>query len=128
MLAKWGVALVAEQQGRPDEAIAILEPITGRSLNRMSSLGHAYAIAGRVAEARAVLDTLHARAAQSYVPSYYFALHYAGLGERDQALQWLERAHQERSTVLAHLRLDPRLRSLHDDPRFGALVQRIGGG
>jgi serine/threonine protein kinase/tetratricopeptide (TPR) repeat protein len=128
VLAKWGMALVAEQQGRPDEAIAILEPIAGRSLNRISSLGHAYAIAGRVAKARALLDTLHARAAQSYVPSYYYALLHAGLGERDQALQWLERAYQERSTVLAYLRIDPRLRTLHDDPRFGALVRRIRGG
>lgn len=127
VLAKWGTALVAEQQGRPEEAIAILEPIMGRSLNRISSLGHAYAIGGRVAKARALLDTLHARAAQSYVPSYFFALLHAGLGERDQAFQWLERAYQERSTVLAYLRIDPRLRPLHDDPRFGALVRRIGG-
>lgn len=127
VLARWGVALVAEQQGRPDEAITILEPITGRSLNRMSSLGHAYAIAGRVAKARVVLDTLRARAAHSYVPSYYFALLHVGLGERDQALQWLERAYQERSTVLAYLGIDPRLRSLHDEPRFRALVQRIRG-
>lgn len=93
----------------------------------MSSLGHAYAIAGRVAKARVVLDTLRARAAHSYVPSYYFALLHVGLGERDQALQWLERAYQERSTVLAYLGIDPRLRSLHDEPRFRALVQRIRG-
>lgn len=128
LLAKWGVALVAEQQGKPDETIAILEPIIGRSLNRTSSLGHAYAITGRVAKARVVLDTLHARATQSYVPSYFFALLHAGLGERDQAFQWLERAYQERSTVLAYLRIDPRLHSLRDDPRFEALARRIGGG
>ena len=47
VLAKWGLALVAEQQGRPDEAIAILEPISGSSLIRKSSLGHAYAVAGQ---------------------------------------------------------------------------------
>ena len=52
VLAKWGLALVAEQQGRPGEAIAILEPISAISLNRKSSLGHAYAAAGRTAEAR----------------------------------------------------------------------------
>jgi len=126
-LARWGVALVAEQQGRPDEAIAILERIGGTSLMRMSSLGHAYAIAGRVARARAVLDSLRARAARSYVPSYWFALVYAGLGERDQAMQYLERAYQERSTVLAYVRIDPRLQSLRDHPRFVALVRSIAG-
>ena len=47
VLAKWGLALVAEQQGKPDEAIAILEPISGSSLIRKSSLGHAYAVAGK---------------------------------------------------------------------------------
>ena len=47
VLAKWGLALVAEQQGRLDDAIAILEPISGSGLNRKSSLGHAYAVAGK---------------------------------------------------------------------------------
>ena len=126
-LARWGVALVAEQQGRPDETIAILERMGGASLMRMSSLGHAYAVAGRVARARGVLDSLRARAARSYVPSYWFALVHAGLGERDQAMQYLERAYQERSTVLAYVRIDPRLQSLRDHPRFVALVGRIVG-
>jgi hypothetical protein len=104
-----------------------MERMGGASLMRMSSLGHAYAVAGRVARARAVLDSLRARAARSYVPSYWFALVHAGLGERDQAMQYLERAYQERSTVLAYVRIDPRLQSLRDHPRFVALVQRIVG-
>jgi serine/threonine-protein kinase len=127
VLVKWGLALVAEQLGRPDEAVAILEPISGSSLNRKSSLGHAYAVAGKVARARNVLAELRAEAAHSYVPSYYFALVHAGLGQRDQALRDLEHAYEERSTVLAYLLIDPRLAPLRDEPRFVALARRLGG-
>ena len=55
---KWGLALVEEQEGRPGQAIALLEPISGSSLNRKSSLGHAYAVAGRTA--RGARGTRHA--------------------------------------------------------------------
>ena len=128
VLAKWGLALVAEQQGRPDDAIAILEPISSDgSLNRKSSLGHAYAVAGKVTRARKVLAELRSAAATRYVPSYYFGLLHAGLGERDQALRYLERAYEERSTVLAYLLIDPRLAPLRNDPRFLALTRRLGG-
>jgi serine/threonine-protein kinase len=126
-LVKWGIALVAEQQGRLGEAIAILEPISAVNLNRKSSLGHAYGVSGRVAEARGVLKALQGAADTSYVPSYFFAVVHLGLGEGDRALQYLERAYQERSTVLAYLRIDPRLAPLRTDPRFQALVTRLGG-
>jgi len=124
---KWGLALVAEQQGRSGEAIALLEPISGSSLNRKSSLGHAYAVAGKVRQARSILAALRAASAHSYVPAYYFALVHAGLGERDQALRYLDRAYEERSTVLAYLLIDPRLAPLRDDSRFLALAGRLGG-
>jgi hypothetical protein len=61
------------------------------------------------------------------VPAYWFALVHAGLGERDQALRYLERAYEERSTVLAYLLIDPRLAPLRGEPRFLSLVQRLGG-
>ena len=127
VLAKWGLALVAEQQGKPDRAIALLEPISGSSNLRKSSLGHAYAVAGNTARARSVLAALREAAARSYVPSYWFALVHAGLGERDQALRDLERAYEERSTVLAYVLIDPRLASLRKDPRFLALARRLEG-
>ena len=126
--AQWGLALVDEQRGRLDEAIAILEPISAVSNNRKASLGHAYALAGKTAKARSVLSALHAAEERSYVPSYWFAVVHTGLGERDQALRYLERAYEERSTVLAYLMIDPRLAPLRDDPRFLALARRLGGG
>jgi eukaryotic-like serine/threonine-protein kinase len=127
VLAKWGLALVAEQQGDPARAIAMLEPIVGSSFLRKSSLGHAYAIAGRPARARGVLAAMREASSRSYVPAYWFAVVHAGLGERDEALRDLERAYEERSTVLAYVLIDPRLASLRDDPRFEALARKLGG-
>jgi tetratricopeptide (TPR) repeat protein len=126
-LAKWGLGLVAEQQGRFDDAIAILEPLNTGSNNRKASLGHAYAVAGKVVQARSILTALHSAEAKSYVPSYWFALVHAGLGENDQALRYLERAYQERSTVLAYVLIDPRLEPLRNQPRFLALARQLGG-
>jgi serine/threonine protein kinase/cytochrome c-type biogenesis protein CcmH/NrfG len=127
VLAKWGLGLVAEQQGRLDDAIAILEPIVGSSPNRKSSLGHVYAVAGRITQARSILADLHAAEARSYVPAYWFALVHAGLGEREQALRYLARAFEERSTILAYLLIDPRLAPLRSEPRFVALARRLEG-
>jgi tetratricopeptide (TPR) repeat protein len=127
VLARWGLGLVAEQQGRLDAAIAILEPIVGASLNRKSSLGHTYGLAGRSDKARAALAELRKVAAERYVPAYWFALVHAGLGERDQALRYLERAFEERSTILAYLLIDPRLGPLRREPRFIALAKRLEG-
>jgi serine/threonine-protein kinase len=125
--ARWGLALVAEQEGRWADAITILEPIVGASNNRKATLGHAYAVAGRTADARKVLAELEATSQKSYVPAYWFALLYAGLGRRPEALRALERAYEERSTVLAYLQIDPRLAPLRSEPRYLALVRRLSG-
>ena len=127
VLAKWGLALVAEQEGKLEKAIALLEPISGSSMLRKSSLGHAYALAGNTAQSRKILAELRQAADRSYVPSYWFAVVYIGLGERDLALRYLERAYEERSTVLAYLLIDPRLAPLRGDSRFLALAQRLRG-
>ena len=74
-----------------------------------------------------MLASLQAAAATRYVPAYWFALVYAGLGDHDKALRYLERAYEERSTVLAYLLIDPRLAPLRGDPRFLTLAQRLGG-
>ncbi|MGH7579001.1 MAG: TPR end-of-group domain-containing protein [Gemmatimonadales bacterium] len=84
-------------------------------------------MAGRSGQARRILAELQAAAAEKYVPAYSFALVHAGLGERDQALRYLERAFEERSTILAYLLIDPRLTPLRSEPRFVALARRLEG-
>ena len=74
-----------------------------------------------------MLAELQAASAKSYVPAYWFALVNVGLGRREEALRALERAYEERSTVLAYLLIDPRLAALHEEPRYVALVRRLSG-
>ncbi len=126
-VAHWGVGLAYEQKGSAREALASLEEAARLSKGPtiQASLAHAQALFGQRDKARTVLSSLEERARSSYVPSYHFAIIYAGLGERDRAFEWLERAYQERSTVLAYLRLDPRLAPLRSDPRYADLVKRL---
>jgi tetratricopeptide (TPR) repeat protein len=127
-VAHWGAGLCYEQKGAAASAIAELQKAVSLSvsLNFKVSLAHAFGVFGKGAEARRILKMLQERARGSYVPSYWFAIVYAGSGQDELALDWLERAYQERSTVLAYLRLDPRLAPLHKDPRFGKLLERLG--
>jgi tetratricopeptide (TPR) repeat protein len=118
-----------EQKGMYPEAIADLQnavTLSGSRTTVLGPLGHAYAIAGRRSEARKVLDEVMQLRARSYFPSYEIALIYTGMGEKDQAFEWLDKAYEERSPWLIHLRVDPRFETLHSDPRFADLVRRVG--
>ena len=63
---------------------------------------------------------------QKYVSPYFIALVYVGLGEKDQAFAWLEKAYQERHPYLILIKVEPVFDVLRSDPRFQDLVQRIG--
>jgi TolB-like protein/Tfp pilus assembly protein PilF len=118
-----------EQKGRLPEAIATFQrglTLEGNT-ELWSGLGHAYAASGNKAEAQKVLDHLKELSTHSYVAPYNVAVIYVGLGEKDEAFAWLNRAYEERSYTLAeYLTTDARLDTLHSDPRFAELVRRIG--
>jgi hypothetical protein len=65
------------------------------------------------------------RAKTEYVSPYEIAVIYAGLGDKDRAFEWLEKAYEERATLLVYFRMDPRIWSLHSDPRFQGLLDRM---
>jgi hypothetical protein len=73
----------------------------------MARLGHVYAVSGKKSEARALLNELKRLAQQEYVPADGIALIYAGLGEKDQAFVWLEKAYDEHSYNMAWLKVEP---------------------
>jgi DNA-binding winged helix-turn-helix (wHTH) protein/tetratricopeptide (TPR) repeat protein len=87
-------------------------------------LGYAYAMAGRNKEALRLLSDLLEKSKRTYVPSYSLALIYIGLGQRDEALEWLGKACVEHSHWRGWLQLTPELDSLRLDPQFAELVQR----
>lgn len=62
----------------------------------------------------------------SLLPSHHFALIYAGLGQKDEAFEWLEKAYQERSSYLLYMKSYPSMVPLRSDPRFQDLAGRIG--
>jgi TolB-like protein/Tfp pilus assembly protein PilF len=117
-----------EQKKSYDLAIAELQQAVNLSPGDAcyeGSLGHAYAVSGHEPEARKVLQDLEGRLGQPYVPAYAIALVYAGLGENEKSINWLERAYDDRSTSIAFLKLDPELSGLHSNPRFQQLAARV---
>ncbi len=91
-----------------------------------SFLGYALAKSGKQAEARAVLEELLKRSTERYVPPYYVAMIYNGLGQRDEALAWLERGFQQRDPRMALLKVEPKWNNLRADPHFQDLMRRVG--
>jgi tetratricopeptide (TPR) repeat protein len=92
----------------------------------LSSLGYGYGLTGRKEAACEILAELSKLSRQRYVAESDFAMVNAGMGEREHAIVWLERAYERRDSYLPFFRVDPRLASLQSDPRFRALLKRIG--
>ncbi len=120
--------LAYEQQGQLDRAVEefqIAVKMSGEVTFAAAALGHLYGTVGKAAEARAVYDELSARGRHTYVPAYDMALVCAGLGWKDQALEFLTRAYEERSGWMTYLKVDPRLDTLRAESRFLELLHRV---
>jgi len=92
----------------------------------IAGMGHAYGEWGHQAEAKQVLVRLNEMAREKYVTPYGVALVYAGLGDKDQAFAWLNKAVAGRSHWLVWLNRDPRWDRIRSDPRFDDLRKRVG--
>jgi eukaryotic-like serine/threonine-protein kinase len=117
------------QKARYEEAIAAVKKATSLSPSEprsVSALGYAYAMSGQAGEAMNILDQLKELSRRRYISPHDRAIIYAGLGEKEQAFAWLDKAYADRSWPLPLLKVDPRFDSLRSDPRFADLVRRIG--
>jgi serine/threonine protein kinase len=92
----------------------------------LAALGHAYGISGQKKEAQGILDKLLEKSKRTYVPGYDIAAVSIGLGEKDRAFEWLSKALEERSGFLVYIKCDRRFDGLRSDPRYEALLKRIG--
>jgi serine/threonine protein kinase/Flp pilus assembly protein TadD len=119
---------VCLKQGKNDSAIELFRKAVELSQSRMPLgwLGHAYAVLGQEAEARSVVTRLSELAKEESVSPLCFALVHAGLGDNDQAFDWLEKAYEQRTSDLIRLRLYPWPEAFTADPRLPDLIRRIG--
>jgi serine/threonine protein kinase/tetratricopeptide (TPR) repeat protein len=123
------LGMAYEQKGMYTEAIAELQKAVNASPGSpfaLGSLGHAYAVSGEREKARQLLSDLRELSKRRYVSPFDTAVIYAGMGDEERAVEWLEKAFDDRSLEMIFLKVDPRFDRLHADPRFANLLRRMG--
>ncbi len=123
-----GQAQLWRGEGAEAEAeLARAASLAGRSVETLAGLAYAQGVSGHRAEATAVLGELsRRRTGQSYVSPVRLAQIHLGLGERDQALDWLGQAVEQRCTEVAWFGVNPMFDELRSEPAFVALLERTG--
>jgi len=148
-MASWQKALELDP-GYPDASIELARSYVTRGLHQnaisalqkariftdreplvLGALAHAHARAGQRAEALKLVSELkrleeRVGPEDRNIPRFAFIWAYAGLGDKEQAFAWLEKAYQERRDLMVALNIDPLVDPLRSDPRFQDLVRRVG--
>jgi len=125
----WILGLLLRKMGHNELAINEGEKgvrLSGGSPLMSAALAQSFATAGKRDQAIRILDDLKALTRQKYIAPYFFAGIYAGLGEDDRAMEYLEKSYEERSHWLIYLHIDPGMDALRSNPRFQGLLRRIG--
>jgi len=116
------------EKGMFAEAISELEKaveLSGESTLALAMLGHGLASAGRRDESMQILEKLNERSETQYVPSYWIAVIYNGLKDKEQVIAWMRKAFDERSSWLVWTNVEPRFIWLKDDPDFNSLMSAM---
>ncbi len=126
-MAHYTLGWIYLQKGQTREAIAALQKATELSgfTGASAPLGYAYAAAGNRKEALKLLAEMKELSKRRYVPPYDMATLYFGLGDKGQALTWLEKASEERSWWMPFINVEPWMDPLRSEPRFQAIVRRM---
>jgi tetratricopeptide (TPR) repeat protein len=127
----WGVIYAYRQKGMYPEALAALEtwklghPSQRRQPRVLATEAGICGLEGRKDQAEKLIDEVREMARHQYVSGFFFAEAYVGLGQKDQALTWLERAYGEHDQFMVYVASYPGLDPLHSEPRFQALLRRM---
>ena len=103
------------------------ETIAGMNTETVAVLQKAYSTSGWLGYCWQEMNRLNQTAKTGYVSHKYFVLSYLQVGEKERALEWLEKSYRERGEVLLYLKVDPRFDPLRQDPRFESLLRRVHG-
>jgi serine/threonine-protein kinase len=118
------------RQGKYDEAIGefqrVRQIVGANTPYGLGNLGYAYAKAGKKDEANKILNQLLELSKQGFTLSVEVALVYNGLGEKDETFEWLGKGYDEQYTGLGNLKVGHAWDNLHSDPRYTALLKKIG--
>lgn len=124
------LGIAFEGTGKLPEAIAEYQKaieLSNGTPDSVTYLAHAYAVIGNRAEAKKLLRNIEEKSKSGEVSPYLPATIYAGLGQKDKAMDLIEKAYREKSLDVAWaLKPDVRTDSLRSDPRFQRLLQRVG--
>jgi tetratricopeptide (TPR) repeat protein len=118
-------AIIYTEQGKYDHAIAEFKKL-GDQPHALGHLANVYARMGRAAEARELISRIQQHVQADGIGRYEIAIVYAGLGDKDEAFNWLEKAFAVRDKGLTYLKIDPCVDPLRSDPRFHELLRRVG--
>jgi serine/threonine protein kinase/tetratricopeptide (TPR) repeat protein len=127
--AYWALGRAYTEKGMYAEAVTAFQksiPLSGDSPDETASLGCVYARSGRKAEARKIVEDLKELSKRRYIAASVIAQLYVALGDKDQAFAWLGKAYEDHDFILVLLKVEPSFDSLRSDPRFAALLKRIG--
>jgi tetratricopeptide (TPR) repeat protein len=127
--AHYEMGLVLEEQGKLDEAIAAFRSALKTSPDNvaaLTALGHALALSGKKNEPERVIAKLQELAKLQYVSPFQMAVIYAGLNDREMALNALEKSREERFNWLPFVRIDPVFKNLRSEARFIELERSLG--
>lgn len=127
--AQAGLARVLIVTRRLPEALAPLQAVLKADQTEtgaLAEIGRVYGMTGQTSQALGTVEMLKKISRDRYVSPYFVAIPYVGLGDKDRAYEWLEKAYQDRSWPMVFLKVEPTFDPLRSDDRFQGLLKRIG--
>ena len=119
------LAQLYAKKGLYEKALIHMDKRKSGEGSAMPFRGFLYGKSGRKAEALKILNNLKQRAGKEYVSGINLAMIHLGLDQKEEAMDWLEKAYQERDRALVWLKIKWIYDPLRNEPRFKDLLRRM---